>query len=893
MKSKKSKILGVALAAMLAFSLVAVVPPASEVQAAPGELEWSDVTIPTVNDNVTAPVDVVDFAVGHDATTIYAVTGGTVNPKDRNIFKSTDAGVTWSQLTVTGVTKEITSVAVAPDDVNVVAVVADDNRVFVSTDGGANWNALPHPHGDLARIYDIDISPVVGGVRNIAAAGDNTTAASLQYFNLGVLLPEWTDAWAWGGTTPADLVRAVKFSPNFVADRTMVAVTANSGVGVHFQIASFAGEAWNEAAGFTDYAVEIKKLGDVEETESLSISLAPAYRGDDPAARIAFVGVADNTTAEGGIFRLIDTAKKALKEDVKIHSVAFDGENLVAGRFDDNVVYRSDNPLATAPTVLPTPVYKEPGGVNRTVVAWAGADVVAGTSGANSAFAVSRNNGKTFNDISLIDTELTTGNDVAISPDGTKVYLVTDNGTYFSLWRKTSSWERVLSIKDTGYIVRIAPDNPDVVYVADKGGRYIYYSPDGGETKWHLRYCIVYVQDLAVEGAGDVVYVLNAAGEVAKSTNAGFTWGTEVATGLTDGATIISLGVDNLIVGGGPDESSVAYSTDGGATWTEIGPEIPAGAVQVIADGLADGNYIYAASDNTADNVTDIHRWQIGVSDDWELISEEVTADGVGTFGLDLHDGALYAVAADTTNSWMLRTLDPTADNVAWSTVPEAGEVFNVSPQALRITAGPKLWAIDTEPNLDELWSYTDTLTEVGPTLTAPAIGAETPIHPVTGKAFDVTFIWERLSKATDYDLKIALDEDFTQVVRTERSLHSTAEEVVFILGPHSAIPEGVGGTDDTLEYMPGTTYYWKVRVAEDGPIYSPWSETRSFTVAAIEPPPPPVEVVVPPPPEVVVEVPPPVIEYITPAYIWAIIVIGAILVIAVLVLIVRTRRPV
>jgi len=30
---------------------------------------------------------------------------------------------------------------------------------------------------------------------------------------------------------------------------------------------------------------------------------------------------------------------------------------------------------------------------------------------------------------------------------------------------------------------------------------------------------------------------------------------------------------------------------------------------------------------------------------------------------------------------------------------------------------------------------------------------------------------------------------------------------------------------------MPGTTYYWRVRVAQTAPIYSPWSETRTFTV--------------------------------------------------------------
>jgi|GEM_PF-3563633 len=105
--------------------------------------------------------------------------------------------------------------------------------------------------------------------------------------------------------------------------------------------------------------------------------------------------------------------------------------------------------------------------------------------------------------------------------------------------------------------------------------------------------------------------------------------------------------------------------------------------------------------------------------------------------------------------------------------------------------------------------------------------------------------------------------------------------------------------TDVTFE--PGKTYFWRVRALE--PVESDWSAIAAFTIAVpAEPAPPPITVTTTPPPQITVTTPapppaltftPPAEEEIAPAYIWAIIIIGAVLVIAVIVLIVRTRRSV
>jgi len=49
--------------------------------------------------------------------------------------------------------------------------------------------------------------------------------------------------------------------------------------------------------------------------------------------------------------------------------------------------------------------------------------------------------------------------------------------------------------------------------------------------------------------------------------------------------------------------------------------------------------------------------------------------------------------------------------------------------------------------------------------------------------------------------------------------------------------------TSRAVEFMPGITYYWRTRVSGTtyGPLISPWSEARSFTVSEVAPPPAPV----------------------------------------------------
>ena len=180
----------------------------------------------------------------------------------------------------------------------------------------------------------------------------------------------------------------------------------------------------------------------------------------------------------------------------------------------------------------------------------------------------------------------------------------------------------------------------------------------------------------------------------------------------------------------------------------------------------------------------------------------------------------------------------------------------------------------------------------------------------------DIAFSWEKPSDyTTKYDLKL-YDADGNAIQTIV--VASTGSTPSQLIGPGTTLfleaPDATYVTSQ-IQLMPGYTYTWKVRVSSDGPIYSPYSEVRTFTVDDAEAALAPITVTIPeiivPAPEVTVEptpitvAPPEVTVEVTPAPAsataaappvpnWAlltIIIIGAVLLIGVIVLIVRTRR--
>jgi hypothetical protein len=201
---------------------------------------------------------------------------------------------------------------------------------------------------------------------------------------------------------------------------------------------------------------------------------------------------------------------------------------------------------------------------------------------------------------------------------------------------------------------------------------------------------------------------------------------------------------------------------------------------------------------------------------------------------------------------------------------------------ALTLTPGNTYyWRVQANaPDLSP-WSEVRKFTIQPGTASVPTIGS--PANGANDAGVNPAFSWSPSSGATMYEFQLAVSTNFAN--------------------PLYADTMAVTGVRPPVKLDPGTTYFWRVRAVE--PVEGDWSTIANFTVAEeAAPAAPPVEIIQTPPPVIeipaappapVIEIPPapPATEPIDSGYILAIIIIGAILVIAVIVLIVRTRRTV
>jgi hypothetical protein len=141
------------------------------------------------------------------------------------------------------------------------------------------------------------------------------------------------------------------------------------------------------------------------------------------------------------------------------------------------------------------------------------------------------------------------------------------------------------------------------------------------------------------------------------------------------------------------------------------------------------------------------------------------------------------------------------------------------------------------------------------PYLCSPYCGQSDVILPTN-------FSWDPVAGATSYEIQIVAASANGSADWTGATTYTT--------------------TDNAFANIPGldysTVYYWRVRAVNNG-VHGAWSTCLFTTIdeaAAPVEPPPPVEVTT---------------NTITPAWIWVIIAIGGALTIAVIVLIVTTRR--
>jgi len=436
-------------------------------------------------------------------------------------------------------------------------------------------------------------------------------------------------------------------------------------------------------------------------------------------------------------------------------------------------------------------------------------------------------------------------------------------------------------------MLRLAPeeDNGDTVYLVDRGTGNVY--SNSLETLWCwdsiASTAVDTIVDLAVKEK-DTLYALDVTGDVTMFSED--EWQEAVDSEVDDGWTIAVWG-DDILVGG--QNGDVSHSEDGGENFTVL-EEIPkiGGYVTVAFDSYFDTNgTIYAAVIEQCPSVpgdNGVYRWILGEDDKWYDLGAEpstfqLTGSGsktdtnkVGYTGLVLDNadgnprsgadtgGVLYASYVTEIDGEIVtgvaRHLTPAEDVVCkecgdWDYLivgltPDK-EAFYMMPKALKIcgcltaNSNSHLFAIDgiygtDGPGYDmeeaedgTVWTFEDCYAKAAPDLTGPEDGATIASDPCACVNVGFNIKWDRQCDACRYDIQIALDEDFTEII----SLPASAEDTTDYLPAEAATP-GYYIPKAALDCE--VTYYWRVRSAEAETgqvIHSWWSDPpRSFTIA-------------------------------------------------------------
>ena len=882
--------LGLTLALVASLCSVTVLTPAP---ATAGTMSWSVVDTPSATGNVVlSPSEINATAIGYDGRTFYAA-----DIPHSKVYKSANGGSTWDDLALfpasANATLPVWDIAVAPDDPNFVAVVASNGglprEVLLSTNGGASWQDINCTVPN--NIGAIDISPNYGS-RDIAI-GTRTGAGG---GNVHVFRATGPGGWAAQGFA-ADIL-ALKFSPSYATDFSLVAVSADAtGTYVDLGIRDTVANTTNWG---TWGPVEVTTAGSGTSPSAAQILTADLqlpfdFTGQAPSLRRIYVST-DAPTANAGIYRFDDIVGHWLMPATtskRISSIAYYG-TYASGKLLAGEVL-SDPSLATAitwftdaPITCPEPCWypslKPPtgggsSGYANAGVAWSpdGSMVYCSTSSANldaagwpngylttqsldeSAFSASFDDGQTWNQLSLIDTEITFLSDVVASIGSDILYLasINTNGGYSgfdSVWRSVGqppgrTWERVLCLltatDDT--ILRISRGTAaQSVFLGVRATANLFQSQDAGQT-WQGTHPGINISDFAVTRTDGTLrmFVLDAnlirKGE---STGQAWKWATQADTLLISGHTICATAAGAVVVGDA-GQGMVSYSGDGGSQFARL-PAVPVpGNMHVVIDARIQ-NYIvvYAGSDGAAGK---IYCWVVGPSSEWTPMG----APGQSFYGL-AQAGTLYGAWPSGTKSGVDRTLNPEAVSslfVQWDTLSaglDDGVVFTREPISLKISGGVDLWAIDNR-NYDWqsregcLWVFYDCLTgapqpisppsqEVlfeAPTLVSPAEGEVIEIDPDNADAAVVEFSWEHPTPAQEYELWVAKDREFGEAVIQQAVVPSDPRAPTWAL------------SSEILSGEAGEPHYWKAKVTraatgETGE--GEWSEVSSFTVAPTQP---------------------------------------------------------
>ncbi|HUV75176.1 MAG TPA: hypothetical protein VMW00_00825 [Dehalococcoidales bacterium] len=816
--------------------------PASPATASPDEAKWSRVNIPAQgrasNWVLADGSDIQHLTMAIDGT-IYACGKGL----SFTLYKSTDGGYSWEY--IGDVQDSIVDIATAPNDANAI-YYATASDVYRSTDGGKKFYQMaPNPGGagsNNIAITAIDVTQMDSAIVAVGTRDtDNSEFGGIYILDEEQVIPSWQD------TSPGNYdVYAVAFSPDYAADRQLVAVVTDETDTL--VTTKFGGAGWGATIG--DASLDKDNSG-IPTPVAVANQAAITFPDDYDAtseAYIQFIAI-DTGSDEGDVYKIravaapgssvatdLDIGYTYGLDNVDVTGLAITGSgttaSLMAGSAASAQTYFSDDGGKNW-----TRSRKEPTGGSQTYVLMApdftSSDrAYTATSGSDSAFSVSQDSGDVWNQVSLIDTEISTIVDLAPSPDynhDNTLFMLTLGGDY-SLWRSLNGgtmWERVfastLTNVDSLELVKLSPqygNSRQTVFIAGSSNSRpaIWKSTDNGQTfKRRLTFDPDSGSQFPINTwaiANDTTLLIGSYdgsnGLVYSTADGGFSYSSGAAVGNQSLNSLVlspNYEQDETILIGNTS-GWVYWSSDNGTSFEPLPTDATspplAGFITIAFDPkFGSNNTVYAAS-STADK--GIYRFIIGKSTEWESIDSTLPSGSTLNQLLVSADGTLYAANFET-DAGMERCLDPTYS---------LGPVFETVTRGLADGAtlsglwlhDHRLWATNSANT--KLVTFTDSLTSPI-VLTSPSnstTGAGTLVNYTIS---NINLDWEAVSGATSYQWQLDYDTDFS-AVPSDFEGNTKASSV--------RLP--------TLE--PATTYYWRVRVAE--PVLSPWSAKWSFATS-------------------------------------------------------------
>jgi photosystem II stability/assembly factor-like uncharacterized protein len=468
----------------------------------------------------------------------------------------------------------------------------------------------------------------------------------------------------------------------------------------------------------------------------------------------------------------------------------------------------------------------------------------------------STDEGETWTDMNLgsygIHTVLVDQND--------NIYVGTrDNGVFFSsddgsTWNQMNSGLFNLSIYSF-----VEADNGNILCSSYGDGVYVY---DNDSQKWEkssngMKFTGIH-KVMALDP--DNVFATTKGSGVQYSDNRGASW-TSLNNGITS-PSIVDIGVSQSgVLYAAGSRGKVYKSTNKGQNWQII--RTPSQNEMVTSLGVSPGGHVYIKSNNNGLRKTtdDGNSWQnLGYDDftikDMHFDSDEtiysavyddgiyISTDGGGSF-TQVSEGSYLCISADSSGNYFAGDFSGSIDKSS-----DGGESFNqvtscfTSVDAIAanssgyIFATARNWGVKISTDngsawetvnsgIDNLWIYdvttaNDTLTflatdeGVYASLPKPieldAVSLISPANDTFNVNTNPPLIWNSVDKALNYQVVIAKDTDFDDIIET-----ATVEDTLYQI-------------QKKLEY--GTKYYWKVKAIRSifhGPFPDRWHFTTNL----------------------------------------------------------------